>query len=209
MVFQDRSDAGKKLAEKLKKYTNKEVVVYALPRGGVVVGYEVAKALHSPLDLIITRKIGHPTQSEYAIGAVAENGHYILNIEAASEVDKEYLTSEIEAQKKEAQRRRQLYLKGKKPIDCKGKIAILVDDGVATGLTMRAAIKELKFHYKPEKIIIAVPVAPQEAIEQLKSEGIGVVSLLTTREFLGAIGAYYANFPQVSDEEVIELLKKD
>lgn len=207
LSFENRSDAGKKLAGLLEKFKGQDIVIYALPRGGVVVGAEVAKALRSPLDLIITRKIGHPNQSEYAIGAVCENGHSILNKEALLDVSKEYLDQEIETQKKEAQRRRNVYLGGRKPISCKGKTAILVDDGIATGLTMKAAIKELKLHQQPKKIVVAVPIASSEAVWELKAEGVEVVTIATPKEFLGAIGAYYEKFDPVSDGEVIQLLK--
>lgn len=207
MYFKNRIDAGRKLAEKLKEYNSKDVVVYALPRGGVIVGAEIAKELHSPLDLIITRKIGHPNQSEYAIGAVAENGHSILNEEALSDVSKEYLDKEIEAQKEEAQRRRKVYLQDRKPINCKGKTAILVDDGIATGLTIKAAVRELKLHYHPEKIIVAVPVAPEEVVEDSKSEGVEIIAADVPEEFAGAIGAYYEKFDPVEDEEVIKIMK--
>lgn len=207
LTFKNRSAAGRKLAEFLKKFKNKDTVVYALPRGGVIVGAEIAKALHSPLDLIITRKIGHPNQSEYAIGAVAENGHSILNQEAISDVSKEYLKGGIEAQKEEAQRRRKIYLGNRKPISCEGKTAILVDDGIATGLTIKAAIQELKLHYHPEKIIVAVPVAPAETVEELKTEGVEVVAVEIPKYFAGAIGAYYEEFNPVEDNEIIQILK--
>lgn len=209
LSFENRSDAGKKLVGLLEKFKGQDIVIYALPRGGVVVGAEVAKVLRSPLDLIITRKIGHPNQSEYAIGAVCENGHSILNKEALLDVSKEYLDQEIETQKKEAQRRRNVYLGGRKPISCKGKTAILVDDGIATGLTMKAAIQELKLHYKPKKIIVAVPVAPKNVVNELKSEGVKVATVNTSSDFLGAIGAYYKDFPQISDKEVIELISQN
>lgn len=205
-MFKDRTEAGKKLAELLKKYQGQAAVVYALPRGGVVVASEIAKALHAPLDLIITRKIGHPLQPEYAIGAVAENGHSILNEGAISDVSEEYLEEEIETQKEEAQRRRKVYLGNRKPILCQGKIAILVDDGIATGLTMKAAIQELKLHYKPEKIVVAVPVAPAETVEELKSKGVEVVAVEIPEYFQGAIGAYYGEFNPVKDEEVINII---
>ena len=206
VFFKDRIDGGQKLAGFLDYYKDRDVVIYALPRGGVVVAAEIAKALHAPFDLIITRKISHPDQPEYAVGAVAENGHVIFNKEAISDINEIYLTSEVEAQKREAQRRRKLYLSGRKPVSCKGKIAVLVDDGIATGLTIKAAIKELRLHYKPKQIIVAVPVIPRDFADGLEAEGIKVVAVITTRDFLGSIGAYYENFPQVTDEEVIRLM---
>lgn len=207
LICKNRTAAGRKLAEILKKFKNKDAVIYALPRGGVVVGAAIAKTLHSPLDLIITRKIGHPNQKEYALGAVAENGHSILNKKALLDVSKEYLNQEIETQKKEAQRRRKVYLGNRKPISCKGKTAILVDDGIATGLTIKAAIQELKIHYHPEKIIVAVPVAPKETVEELKSEGVEIVAAEIPEYFQGAIGNYYEEFNPVEDEEVIQIME--
>lgn len=207
MIFKDRVEAGRKLAEFFDHISGKNAVVYALPRGGVVAGAEIAKIIHGPLDLIITRKIGHPTQPEYAIGAVAENGHLILNKEAILEIDEQYIQEEAEKQRQEAKRRREVYLGRRPPISCKGKTAILVDDGIATGLTMKTAIKELKIHYRPAKIVVAVPVAPKETVDELKKEGVDVLSILTTKEFQGAIGAYYEDFSPVNDEDVIRILK--
>lgn len=208
MYFRDRVEAGKKLAKLLDRIDGKNTVVYALPRGGVVVGAEIAKAIEAPLDLIITRKIGHPYNPEYAIGAVAENGHSVFNKEEALQIDEEYLTTEAEKQKQEAKRRRETYLGGKPPISCNGKTAILVDDGIATGLTMKAAIREIKMHYKPRKIIVAVPVAPANTVGELKKEGVEVFSLIADEDFLGAIGSYYQNFPPVEDQDVIRIMKE-
>ncbi len=206
MYFKDRVEAGKKLAGFFDYTDGKNAVVYALPRGGVVVGVEIAKAIHAPLDLIITRKIGHPNQSEYAVGAVAENGHSVLSKEVLG-IDKQIFKKEVEKQKQEARRRREIYLGKRQPISCKGKTAILVDDGIATGLTIKAAIKELKLHYNPKKIIIAVPVTPRDIADELKKMGVEVKSILITSDFLGSIGAYYQNFPPVGDKEVISFLK--
>lgn len=206
MYFTNRTEAGKKLAEFFDHINGKNAVVYALPRGGVVVGAEIARVINAPLDLIITRKIGHPKQPEYAIGAIAENGDSVLSKEVLN-IDEQYLQKEIEKQKQEAKRRREVYLAGKPPIPCKGKTAILVDDGIATGLTIKAAIKELKLHYKPRKIIVAVPVAPWEEVEDLKKMGAEILCILTTKEFLGSIGAYYQSFQPVEDKDVINILK--
>lgn len=207
MYFKNRVDAGRQLAEKLADLKLRGAVIYALPRGGVVVASEIAKALHLPLDLIITRKIGHPNQAEYAIGAVSENGQTIINEQATSKVDKKYLEDEIKAQILEAKRRRKVYLGEKKALPCRNKTAILVDDGIATGLTMKAAIRELKLHYKPEKIIVAVPVIPAETAREFESEGVEVVAVYIPDYFKGAIGSYYGEFNPVSDEEVIRLVR--
>jgi predicted phosphoribosyltransferase len=205
--FSDREDAGKQLAEALQKYKEKDVVVYALPRGGVVCGAEVAKALGAPLDLLIGRKIGHPHNEEYAIGAVAEDGCSIMNENEIAEANKKWLAEAIDGQKKEARRRREKYLGDRSPIAADGKTAIIVDDGLATGLTMRLAIKELKPR-NPKKIIVAVPVSPADTAEELKKEVDDVVALEAGPMFLGAIGTYYKNFPQLEDAEVIALMKK-
>lgn len=207
MIFKDRADAGKKLAQLLERFRGEDVVVYALPRGGVITGVEIAKAIHAPLDLIITRKIGHPYSPEYAIGAIAENGHAVLNQQEVAGIDQEYLSNQIEEQKMEAKRRRDLYLSGRRPITCSGKIAIVVDDGIATGLTMKAAIKELRLHYHPRKIIVAVPVAPAEVAKEIESGGAEFVALDIPEVFHGSIGAYYQDFSQVTDYEVLKLMK--
>lgn len=209
MQFRNRIEAGQKLAVLLKNNINSEVVVYALPRGGVILGAEIAKSLNAPLDLIITRKIGHPRQKEYAIGAVAENGHSIFDKESASDVSEDYLIAEADKQKAEARRRREVYLGNRKPISAKGKTAIIADDGIATGLTMKAAIKELKLHFEPEKIIVAIPVIPKEfALELEQNEGVEVAALFADKSFLGSVGSYYKEFPAVEDEEVIKIMKE-
>jgi len=207
MRFTDRIDAGEKLAEKLTQYEGKDVIVYGFPRGGVVTAYEVAKRLHAPLDLILTRKIGHPFEPEYAIAAVSENGKIVENKKELQRVDHEWLDSEIKLQLEEIQRRRSAYLKDRKPLPVKGKIAILVDDGIATGLTMEAAIKDLKNRH-PEKIIVAIPVIPFEVAKRLEGEVDALIALETALYFLGGIGAYYENFTQTTDQEVICLINK-
>ncbi len=206
MRFKDRVDAGKQLAEKLEKYRDKEAVIYALPRGGVVLGYEIAKRLKAPLDLVITRKIGHPNNPEYAICAIAEDGHMICNEEERSRIENIWFDEKVKNEQEEAKRRRELYLQGKSE-NAKGKIAIIIDDGVATGLTLRLAIKELK-HKQPKRIVVAVPVAPREIASELEKEVDEFIALDIPRFYLGAVGAYYGDFIQVTDEEVIGLLKK-
>lgn len=205
--FKDRVNAGEKLAGLLEYLKGQEVVVYALPRGGVVVAEKIAKKLSAPLDLIITRKIGHPDQPEYAIGAVAENGHSVFNKEEILDISKEYLAAEAEKQKEEAKRRREVYLGKRKPISCDNKVAVLIDDGIATGLSVKAAIKELKLHYKPKRIIVAVPVTSRDIGNEFEAAGIEVVSVITDKDFLGSIGAYYQNFSPVEDRDVIKIMK--
>ena len=205
-MFKDRTEAGQELAKKLEQYRSKDSVVLALPRGGVVVGYEVAKQLKLPLDIITTRKIGHPSSSEYAIGAVDESGMNILNEKETIALNKQWLQEEITKQREEAKRRSILYRKGKKPFDLAGKVVIIVDDGIATGFTMRLAVRVAK-KQQPKKVIVAVPVAPPESIHELKEEGADeVIVLEKPEEFMGAVGAHYRAFEQVSDEEVIRLL---
>lgn len=207
MYFKDRCDAGQQLAKLLSPLGRRDIVVYALPRGGVIVAAEIIKVLGCTFDLVITRKIRHPFSPEYAIGAIAEDGHSVFNEDAIEDVDKEYLKSEISVQRKEARRRRKIYLSGKKPVSCTGKIAILVDDGIATGLTMKAAIKELTFHSKPHKIVVAVPIASKKIVDELQyNKMISVVTCATPLSFDGSIGSYYKNFPQISDKKVVRIL---
>lgn len=207
MTFKDRTEAGKMLAEKLKQYKGKDVQVYALPRGGVVTAVEIAKYLHAPLGLIITRKITHPTNPEYAIAAVAGNGHIIWNPEELLNVDLQWVEETLQKERQEAERRRKLYLQGRRMVSPEGKIAILVDDGVATGLTLRVGILELK-HRKPRKLVVAVPVVPGEIAKILQTEAGELVSLAMPSRgtFIGAVGAYYEDFSQVEDQEVVRIL---
>ena len=205
-MFKDRSDAGRQLAEKLAPYRGKHAVVLALPRGGVVIGYEIARALSLPLDIIAVRKVGAPDNPEYAIGAVGADGTAILNDAEAAMIDKTWLAGEIVAQKKEARRRGRVYRAGRKPLGIAGKTAIIVDDGIATGLTMRVAVRSAKAE-KAEKVVVAVPVAPPESVHALSEEGADeVVVLEPPEEFLGAVGAHYIRFEQIEDDEVIRLM---
>jgi predicted phosphoribosyltransferase len=206
-MFKDRSDAGRQLAERLAPYRGKDAVVLALPRGGVVMGFQIARTLSLPLDIIAVRKVGAPDNPEYAIGAVDADGTVLLNDVAAAAVDRVWLAGEIGAQKKEAQRRGSVYRAGKKPLGIAGKTVLIVDDGIATGLTMRLAVRAAKAK-KAKHIIVAVPVAPPETMRALKDEGADeVVVLEPPEEFLGAVGAHYVRFEQVEDDEVIRLMK--
>lgn len=205
MIFRDRIDAGRKLADALREYRRDDVVVYALPRGGAVLGAEIARSLDAPLDLIMVRKVGHPHSPEYAIAAVAEDGHTVMNRSEVESIDRAWFDENVRIQQQEARRRRELYTQGYPPVSATGKVAILVDDGLATGLTMFAAVQEVQ-HDHPKKTIVAVPVAPPQTVEKLNEVADEVVALYVTPHF-GAIGAFYARFDQVSDEEVIELLK--
>lgn len=204
-MFKDRNDAGRQLAQKFGAYRGKAVVVLALPRGGVVLGYEIAKALDLPLDIIVARKVGHPGNPEYALCAVNENGMRICAEEAAA-VDQVWLAEETERQKQEAQRRATLYRGDKKPENIAGKTAVIVDDGIATGLSMRLAVRLAKAQ-GAKRVVVAVPVAPPEAVRTLREEGADEVLVLEPpEEFLGAVGAHYLRFEQVEDNEVIRLM---
>ena len=203
-MFADRAEAGRKLAQRLTQYSGQDAIVLALPRGGVVVGYEIARALGLPLDIRVVRKIGHPGDPEYAIGAVDENGVAVLDNREADSIDQGWLAEETARQQKEAQRRSEVYRKGKAPVQIAGKIAILTDDGIATGLTMRLALAAVKAE-RPQKIVVAVPVAPSDAVQEIKREA-DVVVLEPPEDFSGAVGAHYERFEQVEDEEVMRLL---
>jgi len=220
-LFKDRQEAGKKLARILEDFKNQNAIVLALPRGGVVVGAEIARALNLPLDIVVTRKIGAPKGEEYAIGAIDIDGDGVWSEEEIKNINKEWLSKEIEKEKQEAKRRMGLYRQGRTPINVKDKIVILVDDGIATGLTMKAAIRYVKKgrasmdgarHDSAEsgaqKIVIASPVVAKEVVDDLKKEA-DEVRALDQPEFFWAIGQFYENFPQVEDEEVIEIIKRE
>lgn len=207
-MFIDRKDAGIQVAERLKRYSGKkETLVLALPRGGVVTGVEIARRLRIPLDVLIVRKIGHPLQPELAIGAVSETGTVELNqsIIAASGVSKAYIDEEVSAQKKEIVRRMELYRSGKGIAPLEGKTIILVDDGVATGATLKAAIATLKKE-KISRLVVAVPVAPPGTAGELERMADEFICIETPSNFM-AVGAYYQDFFQVTDDEVVRLLR--
>lgn len=204
-MFKDRQDAAQKLAAKIKKRYPRidNGIVLALPRGGVVIGAEVAKKLNLPLDIIATRKIGAPYNPEYAVAAVSENE---IIMSSHDKPDLEYLKAEVEKERQEIQRRLREYRQGQKQLNLIDKTVILIDDGIATGLTMEVAIRETRFQ-KPAKIILAVPVAPPETIERLKN----IVDdniVLNIEGLFFAISQFYENFPQTTDEEVKDLLAK-
>lgn len=208
MRFHDRIDAGKQLAAAVeKKYRGADAVVYPLPRGGIPLGIEVARALSVPLDLVIPRKIGHPYNPEYAICAVAECGETVCNERERERVDQTWFEQRVNEERSESKRRRELYLAGRKPIPLEGKTAILVDDGIATGLTMRAAIRDMRAR-KASRVVVAIPVVPQDTAERLVTEVDDVVALSIDAYYLGAVGAYYDDFNQVSDSEVLEMMQQ-
>jgi putative phosphoribosyl transferase len=208
-MFNDRRDAGVQLSSRLEEYKGQTgVLVLALPRGGVATGYEIAHYLKVPLDIVIVRKIGFPGQPELAIGAVSETGRVVLNESIISTygVSKDYIEREISQQKKEISRRAELYRKGKRLRSLEGKSIILVDDGVATGATMKAAITTLK-EERLKKLIVALPVAPAGMADEIEQMADTFICIETPFDFM-AVGAYYHDFTQVTDEEVIDLLKR-
>ncbi len=205
-MFKDRVEAGRKLAKNLSGLNN--TVCLAIPRGGVAVGLEVAKSLKCPLDIVVARKLGAPGNPELAIGAVTAEGDLVLDkaLIEKIEVSHEYILKKQEEEMLEAERREKTYRSGRKALTLKGKTAVLVDDGLATGATMEAAVRAVK-RKKAAKIIIAVPVAPTETVDRLKKSVDEVVALSSPESFW-AIGQFYEHFPQVSDDEVIETLKE-
>jgi putative phosphoribosyl transferase len=207
-MFTDRTEAGKILAKALSEYKDKNTIVLAIPRGGVIVAYEVAKALNAPLDLIIPRKIGAPNQPELAIGAVTEDGTTILNRDIVQylRVPDDYIKTEVKRQIEEIKRRIQRYLGDKPRLSIEGKVVILIDDGVATGATTRAAIASIRKR-KPALIVLAIPVGPPDTVKELREDADKVICLMTPEPFF-AIGQFYENFEQTSDEEVIQILNK-
>ncbi|MEW6408307.1 MAG: phosphoribosyltransferase family protein [Patescibacteria group bacterium] len=209
MFFYDRREAGIKLAEKLVKFRDrKDAVVLGLPRGGVVVAAEVAKKLNIEMDIVVPRKITAPDNPEYAIGAICYDDVIILNESEIKNlgIPKEYLNREIKEEKEEMKRRQKLYRGQKPPLVLKNRIVILVDDGIATGLTMLAAVNYV-LKKEPRVVIIAVPVGAQDSIHRFEEiQQINEVICLYQPAFFGAVGAFYQIFEQTTDEEVIELM---
>jgi putative phosphoribosyl transferase len=205
IFFKDRRDAGRKLAKKLSIYRGTDAIIVALPRGGVIVAHEIACQLNLPLDIVVTRKIEHPASPEYAIGVVDENGERMLNEREVASVDKVWLEKEIRKEEREAKRRNEIYRKGKGSLMLTDKVVILVDDGIATGFTMRLAVIIVQKQW-PRKLIVAVPVAPQEAVAFFEEIADSVIVLEDPLEFRGSIGLHYVEFPQADDDEIIGLL---
>ncbi|MFN8769376.1 MAG: phosphoribosyltransferase [Neisseriaceae bacterium] len=208
-LIKNRYEAGKLLAHKLIKYKHQlDTIVLGLPRGGVPVAYEIAMYLELPLDVLIVRKIGFPSNEEYAIGAISLNDVFVKNpeIEYSIDFNSDAIQKIINREKKELLRRNQIY-RNNKPMPClKNKHIILVDDGVATGSSIKAALHTLK-QFEPQEIILAVPVLPLYTFETLSSLINDLIYLYTPEPFYG-VGRWYESFPQTSDSEVIELLNK-
>ncbi len=209
IVFADRVDAGRRLAARLLKYKDENPIVLGVPRGGVPVAFEVARALNAPLDVVVVRKLGAPGQSELGIGAVVDGDHpeTTLNREVVSalRVSRDYLEREIRNQLKEIHRRNLVYRAGRARIELRDRTVIVVDDGIATGGSIRAALRGIR-QQAPKKVVLAVPVAPADTIESLRDEVDEIVCLSTPPMFFG-VGEFYGDFHQLADAEVIRLLE--
>jgi putative phosphoribosyl transferase len=210
MSFYDRTDAGRRLAGELQKFKGEDVVVFALPRGGAPVAEPIANSLDAPLDLVLVRKIGVPFQPELAMGAVADGGNPVVvrndDVIAMADISDNEFQQACARELDEIERRRQLYLGNRARPEAKGHVAIVVDDGVATGATTRAALRAVRAR-GPKKLVLAVPVAPPDTLESLASEVDEIICLETHRAF-GAIGFFYRDFRQISDDEVIDILDR-
>jgi len=207
-TFIDRKDAGIKLAAALSDYITKDSIVMALPRGGVVLGYKIAKKFKLPLDVFISRKIRHPFNPEYAIGAITETGHILINEQSISSISisGDYLVKEISEEKKLIADKINIFREGKPLPNLNSKDIILVDDGIATGYSITATIESLR-QLKVANIILAVPVASIDIIESL-TKIVDKIFVLLSPPYLSAVGEFYSDFSQVTDDEVIEILSK-
>jgi predicted phosphoribosyltransferase len=208
-LFRDRREAGRLLAAKLTAYANRpDVIVLALPRGGVPVGYEVARALGAPLDVFVVRKLGVPGYEELAMGAVATGGVRVLNDQVVSRlgIPGHVIDAVAAHEQQELALRERLYRGGRPPLDVRNRTVILVDDGLATGATMHAAIAALR-QLHPARIVVAVPTASPETCEEMRAEADDVICAVTPEPFQ-AVGRWYQDFSQTTDEEVQDLLKR-
>lgn len=208
MVFKDRREAGRLLAERLTGFREAKPVVLGLPRGGVPVAFEIAQALRAPLDVMLVRKIGVPWQPELALGAVSDGAEPELFIDeqlkSLLEIDDDYIADARKREVGEIERRRTAYRQGRPPIDVAGRVVIVVDDGIATGATTKVALRALR-RRKPGRLVLAVPVAPPDSLAGLRVEADEIVCL-ETPEDMGAVGLYYRDFRQTTDQEVTDLL---
>lgn len=206
-LFKDRTEAGHMLAKQLEQYAGRDdTVLLALPRGGVPVGFEVAKALQAPMDVLIIRKLGVPGQEELAMGAVASGGVLVINQEVVRlyGIKESTIDSVAKKELQELERRERLYRHGRPWPELTNKIVILLDDGLATGTSMRAAVSALRF-FKPAHVVVAVPTAPVDTCREFQEEVDDVICATTPEPFV-AIGAWYEDFRQTTDEEVQSLL---
>ncbi len=210
MIYENRSDAGKRLALELAKYEGQDPLILALPRGGLAVAAEIARAFDAPLDLILVRKLGVPLQPELAMGAVIDGAEPSVvrndDILALLDIPEEEFKQACEGELAEIERRRKLYLKDRPRADVRDRVVIVVDDGIATGATTRAALQAVRKR-RPRKLVLAVPVAPTSTLEELSGDADDIVCLQSHEPFY-AIGLYYEDFHQVTDQEVIDVLSK-
>jgi predicted phosphoribosyltransferase len=208
-VFRNRTEAGRALAERLAAYAGRpDVIVLALPRGGVPVAHEVARALHAPLDVFLVRKLGVPGHEELAMGAVATGGVRVLNeqVVRALRIPEAAIDAVARREEQELARRERLYRGDRPPPDVRGKTVILVDDGLATGATMLAAVRALR-QQQPARVVVAVPIASRDTCELLREEAEDVVCAVTPEPFY-AVGLWYEDFSQTTDAEVRDLLRR-
>jgi predicted phosphoribosyltransferase len=210
MPFRNRADAGRRLAKALASYKKRQPVVLALPRGGVPIAAEVCAALSAPLDLILVRKIGVPFQLELAMGAVVDGSAFVVvrneDVIQDANIDEATFNAIRDTELSEIDQQRQRYLGTRDRVEIAGRTAIVIDDGVATGATMRVALRAVRAR-KPQRLVLAVPVAPASTVASLRSEADDVICL-EDHDFFVAISDYYADFRQVSDQDVIDILKR-
>jgi len=205
-MFSNREDAGYLLASELVKYRGKPVVVMAIPRGGLPIGAIVARTLEAPLEVALTKKIGHPFNREYAIGAVSRNQIILSRPEGISQ---EYIDSETQRLRKKLEERHRMFHRKKDPVPLGGKLVIIVDDGIATGNTLRVTIALIAAE-SPDKIIVAIPVAPPDAADRLRAmEEVDEVICLETPRNFHAVGQFYEDFAAVSDEEALAIFERE
>ena len=201
--FTNRSEAGKQLALELKKFSGTKSIVLAVPRGGVPVAYEVAKALNLPMEVILVKKLGHPLNKEYAIGAVGPNESFVVPHEGVNEF---YLLTETKKIRQRLKEMKEKFMSELEPEDLRGKTVIVIDDGIATGKTLLATIRIIK-KSEPTQIIVAVPVISKSALELLTPEVDEVIAVIIPEIFQG-VGAFYHDFSQLTDEEVVDYLQR-
>lgn len=201
--FKNRDDAARKLLPLLEKYKNENGIILAVPRGGVPIAYHIAKHFNMPLELLMTKKIGHPYHEEYAIGAVSLEDHIV---DEYTEIPASYIESEVKRIRENLQERYKKFMGNHKPADLKNKTVIIIDDGIATGNTILSSIRMIRQH-EPKKIVVAVPVAPPSAAEKIKKYVDDFICVYMPEPFIG-VGLHYEDFSEVDDEEVIRLLKE-
>ena len=209
-IFRDRSEAGRFLADKLSEYTDRrDVIVLGLPRGGIPVAYEVAQKLHAPLDVFTVRKLGVPGHEELAMGAIASGGVRVLNHDVLSyiRIPDEEIDRVAANELRERERRERLYRGARPPLEVRDRVVIVVDDGLATGSTMRAAVKALR-QKGPKQLVVAAPVGARETCDSFKDEVDVVCLCALTPEPFQAVGLWYVNFEQTTDDEVRSLLTR-